>query len=142
MRWLRALLIRLFCRNKKKVEDIPPVADFNIRDYLLQEDGFKIFLEDGLGFLLLETSEFNPGVTIENAGATTETSHYVICTRSGFKVRPGELIKDPYSGEMVLPEFADRDYRVGGGRSIKPRRSIRPEQTDRFITVAITTDDL
>ena len=142
MRWLRALLARLFCRNKKKVEDIPPVADYNLRDYLLQEDGLKLFLEDGLGFLLLETSEFNPGVSIENVGATTGTSHYLICTKSGFRAKPGELIKDPYSGEMVLPEFADKHYREGTVRSMKPHLSIRPEQDDRFISVAITTDDL
>jgi len=79
---------------------------------------------------------------IENANADSVTANSVICSKSGFRAKPGELIKDPYSGEMVLPEFADKHYREGTVRSMKPYRSIRPEQDDRFISVAITTDDL
>ena len=108
-------------------------------------------LEDGTGVIALEGTLAVPYAdlllieleeTLNVAAERTPVNHYVICSRSGFKVRPGALIKDPYSGEMVLPEFADRDYREGTVRSMKPYRSIRPEQDDRFISVAITTDDL
>ena len=132
---LRALLIRLFCRNKPN--KAPELS------FLKLEDGTGVIALEGTlevpyaDLLLIELEE-----TLNVDAERTPLNNYVICSRSGFKVRPGELIKDPYSGEMVLPEFADRDYREGTVRSMKPYRSIRPEQDDRFISVAITTDDL
>ena len=88
------------------------------------------------------------GTTIENTGATTDSGNrYEICQRSGFRAKPGELVKDGY-GIWCLPEYADRrhpsdfDRRRGGD---KPSRgATSPDDTGReiFISTAVTVNDL
>jgi len=117
------------------------MPDYNTRYYLLLENGFRILLESGDGYILLEEGA-NPGVDILNLDATFPTSNYLICARSGFRARPGELVLDPYSRDRVLPQYLDTDVQHGSRHSSKARGSRRPEQDDNFISVAVTSDDL
>ena len=87
------------------------------------------------------------GALITNADATSDVpSNYVICDRSGFRVKPGELMKDGY-GWMVRsrswePKHPQDFVRA---RAEKLEGSKRPEQTDRFIGVdepEVTAADL
>ena len=83
---------------------------------------------------------------ITNSTATTrDQSGNTICDRSGRKARPDELVRDPYTGLMVLPKYVDK-FQPQGSR---PRRtdtttkgSRRPEKETIFITVEVTIDDL
>ena len=87
------------------------------------------------------------GALITNADATSDVpSNYVICDRSGFRVKPGELMKDGY-GWMVRsrswePKHPQDFVRA---RAEKLEGSKRPEQADRFIGVdepEVTAADL
>ena len=76
---------------------------------------------------------------ITNSTATTDTpNRYNICQRSGFRAKPGELVKDAY-GEMVLPEFADsrHDQEFVRVRAENQQGAKRPEPigSERFVDV-------
>ena len=110
--------------------------------FLLLEDGGQITLEAEVGSIFLE--EFNSGTVIENTGAVVRAlSENTICDRSGRKAYPHELIKDSYSGNMILKRHLDepqqytRAWRSESGTGPK-----RAETEDTFITTAITPDDL
>jgi len=81
---------------------------------------------------------------IINVGAVVrDKSGNTICDRSGRKCYPHELVKDPYTGNMVLPQYVDdpqqitRVFRSTSGSG--PRRA---EQDNNFITTAILPEDL
>ena len=71
-----------------------------------------------------------------------ENLRYEICSISGFKTFPGELVTDPYTGERVLPRYADtpqrepRAFRSASGKGPK-----RAEQDDNFITTSVLPED-
>jgi hypothetical protein len=109
----------------------------------LEDDSGFLALED-VGLLLLETSY--SGTLIQNTTAQTrDQSGFTVCDRSGRKARPDELVRDPYTGGMVLPKYVDGFQ----PQEERPRRhdtttkgSPRPEKDTLFITVTITVDDL
>ena len=119
------------------------MPDYNREDFLLLEEGS--FLEfESIGLLLLESSEFNPGVPITNPNVfyPNHTGN-TVCSRSGEKCLPGELIKDPYSRNLVKKKYADSSQQYTGKyRSLSKGRSKRPEQDDTFISTPVTIDDL
>ncbi|KKL65325.1 hypothetical protein LCGC14_2156090 [marine sediment metagenome] len=57
------------------------------------------------------------GVQILNPNATTDSlNRYNICARTGFRQKPGTLVKDGY-GEMVRPEAQNHDMQERGLRA-------------------------
>ena len=71
-----------------------------------------------------------------NSDATTSVpNHYEICDRTGFRVRPGTLVKE-WNGLMVRPESYEARHPQDfvRSRSDKQTGSVRPEQSDRFIS--------
>ena len=110
-------------------------------DYLLKEDGGKIILEGGGGFLLLESQD--PGTALTNPTAfTPDQSGNTICDRTGKKALPGTLVKDPYSDGMVLPKHLDEYIPEHTKARERARGSERPEQDINWIDTPITSDDL
>ena len=91
----------------------------------------------------------NEGTAILNANAVTDSpNRYNICSRSGFRAKPGELIKDGY-GDLVLPEFSEQRHPQDLLRSRTEKRvkgAIRPEPVKEneinYITTDVTVDDL
>ena len=82
--------------------------------------------------------------TVTNADATTETSHYEICQRSGFKVRAGELVKE-WTGLWVRPQDWEARNEQDFVRTVHQVRkaSISPEPTDDFLsTNEVSVSDL
>jgi hypothetical protein len=81
---------------------------------------------------------------IQNANATEDTvSRYNICQRTGFKVKPHQLVEE-WSGALVRPdsfEFrSDQDFiRPLAESLVGP---IRPESDDSFIVTSIAPEDL
>jgi len=66
-----------------------------------------------------------------------------VCSRSGEKCLPGELVKDPYSRNLVKKKYADSAQQfTKKHRSLQRGRSKRPEQDDTFITTPVTIDEL
>lgn len=71
----------------------------------------------------------------QNANVTTNVpSNYEICDRTGFRVMPGELVKE-WNGAMVRRESweARHPQDFVRGRPEHPKGSPRPEQPDTFI---------
>lgn len=92
----------------------------------------------------------NEGTPIENTNATTDTpNRYNICDRSGFKAKPGELVRT-WDGLMVLPEFWEpRNMQdLVTSRPERQRGAKRPEPVgnERLIEDeypnGVTVDDL
>jgi hypothetical protein len=109
---------------------------------LEQDSSEYIALEDG-DLLILENEEI---VVDEEVTATTlfpSFSTHNVCDRSGVKAYPGELIVDPYSGNMVLKRYADEPQQETRAFSSNPARgSQRPEKDDLFITTSVTPESL
>ncbi len=85
---------------------------------------------------------------ILNPNATTDSlNRYNICARTGFRVKPGELVKDGY-GEMVRPESAEPRHMQERVKSQpeSQRGALRPEPVndETFIDSdnPVTADDL
>ena len=58
---------------------------------------------------------------ITNTGAVTrDESGNTICPRSGFKVYPHELIKDSYTGDLVLKRSIDTEDNIIPEKTIEP----------------------
>jgi len=76
-----------------------------------------------------------------NADAKAEASHYEICDRTGFRVRPGGL-KEEWNGLKVRPESWERRNQQDflRGKAEHPPGSERPEQVDRFIADVYPND--
>lgn len=85
----------------------------------------------------------NPGTEIVNAVATLNVTRYEIDDRTGAKAYPGTFVSD-YTGYMTNKR--SRDFRSGQehtrGREDNFKGSVRPEQTDVFITADIKAEDL
>lgn len=97
--------------------------------------------EDRIGYsdyLLLELED------ALNTDATRQVpTHYNVCAVSGFKARPHELVKDEYSGEMVLPEFADQQHQQPRSLPVRPSIVQRAEpRHPKFITDRVLPEDL
>ena len=75
------------------------------------------------------------GTEITNSTATETPSNYVIDQRTGFKLRPGELVKDGY-GILTSKKYYDGRHPQEFVRSVPEthKGSESPEQTDRFIS--------
>ena len=81
--------------------------------------------------------------SLNTEAETRELSGSTICDRSGMLAYPHELVKDPYSGNMVLKRYADEPQRITRKwRSESGAGSRRAENNDTFITTAITPEDL
>ena len=85
---------------------------------------------------------------ITNDNATTDgVNRYNVCQRSGFRAKPGELVRDGY-GAMVLPEYAESRHPQDAVRSTGPdepnRGAIRPDDTGRelFISTSVAPENL
>ena len=95
--------------------------------------------KDGYEGLLLLQSE-----VISNTTATPNVpTHDNVCFVSGFKALPGELVKDEYSGEMVLPEFADNQHQMPRRMPTRASKVQRVEPREpTFITDRVLPEDL
>jgi len=69
-------------------------------------------------------------------------SGYSVCERSGRKAYPGELVKDPYSGLMVLKKYIDHQEKTKAYRSRQISQVKRPEPEDQFVSTSIAPGDL
>ena len=82
---------------------------------------------------------------IENNQATSDVPNNTeICSRSGFRLYPGELMRDGY-GELMRSRSVDGIHpqdNIRAGRSAPQRGAIRPEQDDTFIATSIAPEDL
>ena len=81
-------------------------------------------------------------ITNDNA-TTTFGNTYNICDVSGFRARPGELVRR-WDGVWVLPEFWEPRHPQDFVRAKAERLtgSIRPESPDLFISTAVLASDL
>ena len=83
------------------------------------------------------------GTTVENTDATEDSGNrYNLCQRSGFKAKPGELVRDGY-GSMVLPEYAEPRHPQDLIRSRPEHQTgaVRPEQDNVFLSDGEVTAD-
>lgn len=81
---------------------------------------------------------------ITNTNATADAGNrYNVDMRTGFRVKPGQLIEDPY-GALVHPDFADVRHPQELIRPLaeEPKGPIRPEPTDVFLDTTVTAEDL
>lgn len=79
-----------------------------------------------------------------NANATTESSHYEICQRSGFRYPAGTLVKE-WTGLWVAPEFWEPRHPQDFVKPVTETKkgSVSPEPTDYFLsTNEVSVDDL
>jgi hypothetical protein len=81
---------------------------------------------------------------ITNSTATEDTSNrYNICQRTGFKVKPGSLMKE-WNGALVRSDSYEprniQDFVKGKAESLTG--AIRPEADDQFIATSIAPEDL
>ena len=121
-------------------------------NFLLLEDEFRIYLEDGKGFLILETGAIDipipipdPGIPITNPTAfVRDQSGVTICARSGMIAKPGQLVKDPRSGGWVLPKYVDEYQPEPEKYRTKDRTkgARRPEDGINWIITPVDPDDL
>lgn len=84
---------------------------------------------DGEGYIVKEDNNLTTGhIVIEDVPAE-DTSNFIICDRSGFKAKPGELRKQ-WDGLLVLDEFWEARNPQDQIRRVTPERQrgpIRPE---------------
>ena len=111
--------------------------------YLRLEGGASF---DGEGYIVKEDNHLTVGhILIEDIPAD-DTSHFVICDRSGFKAKPGEL-RPTWDGLLVLDEFSEPKHPQDRLRKVSPERqrgAIRPEDVNNpnFISSEVLADDL
>ncbi len=111
--------------------------------YLKMEGGASF---DGSGFIVKEDNNLTTGHILLEAMPADDKSNFVICDRSGFKAKPGEL-RPTWDGKLVLDEFWEPRHPQDRTRKVTPERqrgAIRPEDVNNptFITDEITIDDL
>ena len=84
------------------------------------------------------------GHEITNSNATRGVTNFSIDDRTGFKVYPGELIRDGHMNIYTMPKSYDPRHPQEFVRGTVDRYpgSRSPEQEDTFITDEITQDDL
>ncbi len=111
--------------------------------YLKLEGGASF---DGTGFLVKEDNNLSVGHILLEKIPADDTSNYVICDRSGFKVKPGEL-RSEWDGLQVLDEFWETRHPQDRLRKVTPEEqhgAIRPEEVKNptFLTSEVEADDL
>ena len=78
----------------------------------------------------------NSGTPITNSGATTgDPQNFEVCSRTGFKVLPGSIVKDGY-GVLCRAESADSVHpqdRLRSRGNESQRGPVSPEGTDTFV---------
>ena len=115
----------------------------NGKSNLLLESGGALLLESLFNLLLEEDS----GTTLTNNTATAYWSNAnTVCQRSGRKVKPGTLVREPVNNLWVHPDYVDPAHpQIFGIRDKAEKKtgSVRPEPaSDYFITTAISAEDL
>jgi len=91
------------------------------------------------------------GTVIENTNATTDSGNrYEICDVSGFKCKPGELVKQ-WNGLWVHPDYwtprNDQDF-VRSTKNLRSTGPLRPEPVgsetfvDSLYPDGVSSDDL
>lgn len=81
---------------------------------------------------------------IVNNDATEDTKNrYNICQRTGFRVKPGTLVRE-WNGTLVRPDSWEQRHPQEFIRPLAEdlKGARRPEPDDEFVTTAITADDL
>lgn len=84
------------------------------------------------------------GATITNTNASADAGNrYNVCMRTGFRVKPGELVEDAY-GALVRPESFDKRHPQEFVRPLAEelRGPKRPEPTDQFLSASVSPEDL
>ena len=69
---------------------------------------------------------------------------WVICDRSGFKVRMSETVKE-WTGLRVAQRFADKRHPQDQVRAVPDRQGVpdaRPEPPDAYLAQSMTAEDL
>ena len=72
-------------------------------------------------------------------------NNYNACERSGWRALPQELVRDEYTGRLVLPQFKDPDIRTRKYISKQIARGpLNRDDTDteNFIQTDVDPDDL
>ena len=85
------------------------------------------------------------GALVTNSQAEAYPSYYLICDRSGFKVKPSEGLKEEWNGLMVRASDweARHPQDLIRGKPEQQKGSPRPEQTDVHLSIGdVTVDDL
>jgi len=101
---------------------------------------------DGSGYILKENSDLSLGHILLESEAVTDTSNYVICDRSGWRAKPGEL-RPTWDGLMVLPEFweprPETDRTKVNPEHLPGAKNPEPIGDEIFLSVnEVTVDDL
>jgi len=105
--------------------------------FTLENNPCFILLEDG-SYLLQEESEDS----LNTLAGTQDHSGYSVCEKSGRKAYPGELVKDPYSGLMVLKKYVDNQFEERAYRSRQVSTNRLPKQDDRYVSTSTAPEDL
>ncbi len=117
-------------------------------NYVLLENGSgNVLLENDTGLdafpdkVLLESDE--TGAIVNTDAIVDSGNRYNVCQFSGFRAKPGGLVKSGY-GEMSLPKFAEPRHMQERVRvhAENLEGSPRNEAPDVFITDEITAEDL
>lgn len=84
------------------------------------------------------------GTQITNSNAEADAGNrYNICMRTGFRVKPGELIEDAY-GSLVRQDSFDKRHPQEFIRPLAEELTgpKRPEPTDQFLSSSVSPEDL
>ena len=81
---------------------------------------------------------------IENSTATTDSvSRYNLCQRTGFRVKPHELVEE-WNGTLVRPESFEYRHPAEFVRPLAEELTgpVRSEPSNSFVAVSIAPEDL
>ena len=111
--------------------------------YLRLEGGASF---DGEGYIVKEDNNLSVGHILLEDVPADDTSHFVICDRSGFKAKINTL-RPTWDGLLVLDEFWEPKHPQDRLRKVSPERqrgAIRPEDVNNptFISSEVLADDL
>lgn len=127
------------------LEDITGQIRGNFYDASVTVADLHVTLESGTayfpGTFTLVPVEIDIGP--RNPNAILIPSNYEICDRTGFRVLPGELVKE-WTGLKVRRQSWESRHPQDfvRARTEHPKGSQRPEQPDQFLTEEVTADDL
>jgi hypothetical protein len=108
---------------------------------LLERDvPWSIALEDGNDLLLESTGAGDPS----NTTATEDSENrYNICQRTGFKIKPGQLVTEWDGVKVRADSWEPRNLQdLVRVRAEELHGAYRPEPTDQFIANSIAPEDL
>jgi len=102
--------------------------------YLLNEDGQMIGIEGGIFHLRLEAADI--GTAITNTSATTKVpTNYLICDRTGFKMKLKHGLREEWNGPMVRGDSWEprnvQDFVKSKAESLPG--PLRPEGSNSFV---------